>query len=217
MKRFLIFIASLLVLGSLLGCRELEKLIQPNQPPSIERVFALRHQLSPADTTTVIVDARDPEGDALSYEWSAEKGALSSTVGRYVRWTAPNAGGNYKIAVKVRDDKRGETQGQVTLTVLAIEKPAVKIIQPLNGAFIPGLGDFTIAAAADHPNGIKSVDFQVGATILGSDNTLPYQLQWRVDGLSGPATVIVRAFRAGTPGEPGIDSVRVSIEGVTRL
>jgi hypothetical protein len=33
-------------------------------------------------------------------------------------------------------------------------------------------------------------------------------------GLSGPATIIVRVFRAG---EPGVDSVRMNVEGVTRL
>ncbi|MDZ7290525.1 MAG: Ig-like domain-containing protein [candidate division KSB1 bacterium] len=217
MHRLSIVIALLIALSSLLGCEELGNLVQPNKAPIIDRVYAVRNQLSPTDTTTVIVEARDPEGGVLSYEWSAEKGTLASTTGRSVLWTAPAAGGNYQISVKVRDEKKGETQGSITLTVLAIEKPTVKIIYPTNGAFIPGLGTIIIEVLASHPNGIQRVEFQVGANFLGMDNSPPYQQPWSVEGLSGPATIIARAYRAGTPGEPGVDSVRVSVEGVTRL
>lgn len=216
-KRFGIFSLGLIVLSGLLGCEDLGKLIQPNKPPVIDRVYALRNQFSPTDTTTVIVEAHDPEGGSLSYEWSAAGGALSSTSGRFVHWTAPNTAGNYKISVTVRDEKRDETPGHVTLTILASEKPTAKIVEPAPDAFIPGLGVTVIEALANHPNGIQRVEFQVGAQSLGSDNTPPYEQAWSVDGLSGPATIIVRAYRAGASGEPGIDSVRVSIEGVTRL
>lgn len=216
MKRFFSAILFLVAAGCMMSCEELGSLIQANKPPAIDRVFALRDRLLPTDTTTVIVEARDPEGGALSYEWSKEGGTLSSTSGRHVLWTAP-AAGNYKISVKVRDDKRGETQGQVTITVLGSEKPTVKIVQPTDGAFIPGLGVFVIEALASHPNGIQRVDFQIGTNSVVSATSPPYRYLWRVDGLSGPATIIVRAFRAGSAGEPGIDSVRVSVEGVTRL
>src|SRR5688572_26071253 len=110
MKRFFSAILVLIAAGCMMSCEELGSLIQANKPPAIDRVFALRDRLAPTDTTTVIVEARDPEGGALSYEWSKEGGTLSSTSGRRVLWTAP-AAGNYKISVKVRDDKRGETQG----------------------------------------------------------------------------------------------------------
>lgn len=216
MKRFFSDILFLVAAGCLMSCEELGSLIQPNKPPAIDRVFALRDHLAPTDTTTVIVEARDPEGGALSYEWSKDGGTLSSTSGRHVLWTAP-AAGNYKISVKVRDDKRGETQGQVTIVVLGSEKPTVKIVQPSDGAFIPGLGVFVIEALASHPNGIQRVEFQIGANSAWSADSSPYRYPWQVEGLSGPATIIVKAFRAGAAGEPGVDSVRVSVEGVTRL
>ncbi len=216
MKRFFSVIFSLIAAGCMISCEELGSLIQANKPPAIDRVYALRDRLAPTDTTTVIVEARDPEGGALSYEWSKEGGALSSTTGRQVLWTAP-AAGNYKISVKARDDKRGEAQGQVTIIVLGSEKPMAKIIQPSLGAFIPGLGVVVIEALASHPNGIQRVEFQVGTKFLDADDSPPYQQLWEVEGLSGPATIIVKAFRAGAAGEPGIDSVRVNVEGVTRL
>ncbi len=216
MKRFFSAIFFLIAAGCMSSCEELGSLIQANKPPAIDRVFALRDRLAPTDTTTVIVEARDPEGGALSYEWSNEGGTLSSTSGRHVLWTAP-AAGHYKVFVKVRDDKRGETQGQVTIIVLGSEKPTVKIVQPVEGAFIPGLGVVVIEALASHPNGIQRVEFQIGINSLWSDNSPPYQYPWQVEGLSGPATIMVRAFRTGAAGEPGIDSVRVNVEGVTRL
>ncbi|MCI0695689.1 Ig-like domain-containing protein [candidate division KSB1 bacterium] len=216
MKRFLSAILLPIAAGCMIGCEELGSLIPTNKPPAIDRIYALRDRLAPADTTTVIVEARDPEGGALSFEWSKEGGTLSSTSGRHVLWTAP-AAGNYKISVKVRDDKRGETQGQVTIIVLGSEKPTVKIVQPADGAFIPGLGVFVIEALASHPNGIQRVEFQIGTNSVGSANSSPYRYPWQVESLSGPATIIVKAFRAGAAGEPGIDSVRVSVEGVTRL
>ncbi len=216
MKRFFSAILFLIAAGCLISCEELGSLISTNEPPAIDRVFALRDRLAPTDTTTVIVEARDPEGGTLSYEWSNEGGTLSSTSGRHVLWTAP-AAGNYRISVKVRDDKRGETQGQVTIVVLGSEKPTVKIFQPSDGAFIPGLGVFVIEALASHPNGIQRVDFQIGTNSVGSADSSPYRYLWQVEGLSGPATIIVKAFRAAAAGEPGLDSVRVNVEGVTRL
>ena len=208
----------LFAVAFLTSCEELAALIQ-NKPPVIDRLITLRDRLSPGDTTTVLIEAHDPEGGALAYEWSKEGGTLSSTSGRHVVWTAP-AAGNYKISVKVFDEKRSETQGQVTLTVLASENPVVKIIYPANGVFIPGLGVTTIEAQASHPNGIQRVEFLVGGKLLGSDDSPSqqlYQQLWPVEGLSGPATIIARAFGAGASGAPGIDSVQVSVEGATRL
>jgi hypothetical protein len=199
------------------GCEELGKLVQPNEPPVVDRLFAWRDRLLPADTTTVKVEARDPEGGVLSYEWSAEPQTLSSTTGPQVIWTAPFTAGNHKISVKVKDDKGKETEASITLAVISLERPTVKITKPANGEFIPGVGTITIEAIATHLNGIQRVEFRVGNNMLGVDNFPPYQQSWRVEGLFGPATVIATAFRAGTPGEPGVDSVRVSIEGVTRL
>ncbi len=208
---------ALLALSLLFGCDELNKLIQANQAPVIDRISALRHPLFPADTTTIKVEAHDPEGSALAYTWSAAGGTLSSTTGSHVRWSTPALAGDYKITVKVRDDRDGEAEGSVTLSVIALERPTVKIVKPAAGAFIPGVGVVIVEALATHPNGIERVEFRVGDSLLGVDNSPPYQQPWRVEGLSGSATVFATAFRALSPGEPGADSVQVSIEGVTRL
>ncbi|MGH7496828.1 MAG: Ig-like domain-containing protein [bacterium] len=210
---------ALIALTALMGCEELQKLIEADQAPVIDRVSASRHQLFPQEKTMLTVEARDPEGGVLSFTWSGSGGTLSSTNGSQVEWTAPPLAGNYKVSVKVRDDKNAETEGSVTLSVIAIEKPTVMITQPTQDAFIPGLGVIMMQALASHPNGIDSVQFYQGEHLLGTDNSARaqnYEQPWRIEGLSGPATIIVRAFTASSR-DPGVDSVQVSIEGVTRL
>lgn len=206
-----------MALSASFGCEELGKLIKTNEPPVVDQVVALRSSLFPADTTTIKVEAHDPERGTLSFTWSAAGGTLSSTTGSRVHWTAPAVAGDYKISVKVRDDKNDEAEGSVTLSVIAVEQPTVEILQPKQNAFIPGIGVIVIEALASHPNGIERVEFRVDGNLLGIDNSPPYQQPWRVEGLSGPTTIIISAYRALTPGAPGVDSVRVSVEGVTRL
>jgi hypothetical protein len=58
----------------------------------------------------------DPDGDELSYNWSAGGGSIAGT-GATVNWTAPDSGGSYKVTVTVTDPRGGETMSQVTITV----------------------------------------------------------------------------------------------------
>lgn len=214
---FTIFVLMVL-LFVFIGCEEIEGLLNTNKPPVIDRMFALNDNLSPTDTTSIVVEAHDPEEESLSYKWSTEDGLLSSTSGQRVVWTAPATGGNFRVTVKVTDISKGKSEASVTLSVLASENPTVKIIQPENRSHIPGLGSINIEAIAGHPNGIREVVFFVDQAMLGRDNTAPYVMPWQIEGKSGESIIVVQAFRAGpNGGEPGVDSVKVSIEGVTRL
>lgn len=215
------YLKTVAVLGSTLAvasCGNLDTLLEErDDPPIIDRVFALRNQVSPNDTTTVAGEARDPQGEALAYDWSAQSGTLSSTTGQRVLWTAPATAGNYNVRLKVRNARNKQTEASVTIAVIASEAPTVKIIKPANGEYISGVGTAVVEAIASHPNGIREVQFWIGNQPLGTDDTSPYQMAWRVDGLSGPASIIARAFRPGAGGVPGIDSIKVYVEGVTRF
>lgn len=217
-KKSLHILALNLLLFSLNGCEEIGELIRTNKNPNIDSLFALRETLTPTDTTTIIVEAHDPEGESLSFEWGAEQGLLSSTSGQKVLWTAPAFGGSVRISVKVTDESKGKAEAFLMLSVLASEKPTVKITHPENDSHIPGLGAINIEAVAGHPNGIREVLFFVDGMLLGRDDSPPYALPWQIEGKSGESEILAQAFRAGTdPGEPGIDSVLVTIEGATRL
>lgn len=218
MRRFIKCFAVMAVIIAAAGCGKLDELLgQRDDLPIIDRVVALRNQISPNDTTTVKAEARDPQGEALSYEWSAQAGTLSSTTGQRILWTAPANAGNYGVRLKVRNSRGKQAEAAVTIAVLASEAPTVKILQPVSGAYLSGIGVTIVEAVASHPNGIREVQFWAGNKFLGADNTPPYQQAWQVEGLSGPAWVVARALRAGGIGTPGADSVQVHVEGVTRF
>lgn len=199
-----------------IACGKLDSLLRDgDDPPIIDRVVALRNQISPHDTTTVRAEARDPQGEALSYEWSATGGTLYSTTGRLVLWEAPLNPGNYSVRVKVRNGKDKHAEASVTIGVIASEAPTVKIVRPLNGEYLAGIGTTLVEAVASHPNGVRDVQFWAGNQFLGTDNAPPYQQAWRVEGLTGRKPVVARAYRIGAGSAPGVDSINVYIEGVT--
>ncbi len=58
--------------------------------------------------STVTADAIDPDGDALTYRWSAPAGSLASPTDRQTPWTAPMQEGPVQLTVTV-DDGHGHT------------------------------------------------------------------------------------------------------------
>jgi len=89
-----------------------------NQSPLISSVIANPSGLSYGGSTTIKCIAADPDGDAVSYSWSASEGDISG-VGDTVTWVAPKKTGNFKITVIVSDGKGGETEGNVMVAVSA--------------------------------------------------------------------------------------------------
>jgi len=100
----------------------LERAQQENQPPIIESLVADPPTVEPGGQSRISVSAYDPDGDPLSYTWSAIGGRLSSTTGpRDKTWTAPSTPGTYQVTVSVTDNKPGHSpvSRSVDLTVVA--------------------------------------------------------------------------------------------------
>jgi outer membrane protein OmpA-like peptidoglycan-associated protein len=74
-------------------------------------------------TATVTADASDPDGDTLTYKWSAPAGTISNPTARQTPWTAPMQEGPVPFTVTVDDGKGGTASDQVTIQVI---RPAVK-------------------------------------------------------------------------------------------
>ena len=64
----------------------------------------------------------DPDEDELSYDWSADGGNISGE-GSTVTWTAPEAPDAYIIVVQVTDGRDGEATAQLTVNVVAPNRP----------------------------------------------------------------------------------------------
>ena len=74
-------------------------------------------------TSTVTADATDPDGDTLTYSWSAPAGTFARGTDRQTPWTAPNQPGPVQVTVQVSDGKGGTASANVTIQVI---RPAVR-------------------------------------------------------------------------------------------
>ena len=84
--------------------------------------------------SNIVCNASDPDGDSLTYRWTAGAGTLDNAEAA-VTWTAPQDPGSYTITVVVSDGKGGASLAEVVITVP--EKPnnppaitAVKFTRP---------------------------------------------------------------------------------------
>ena len=73
-------------------------------------------------TSTVTADAADPDGDALTYKWSAPSGTFADPADRQGLWTASAQEGAVPVIVTV-DDGRGGTASD-TVTIQVVRPPA---------------------------------------------------------------------------------------------
>ncbi len=96
----------------------------PNQPPSISSLTIDKEQVETGASYQVECTASDPDGDELSYSWSADDGNISGE-GSTVSWTAPEAPGSYTIIVAVSDDRDGEAIKQLGVDVVSVNHPPV--------------------------------------------------------------------------------------------
>lgn len=95
-----------------------------NQAPAISSLTANEEWVGSAGVLQVECTASDPDGDELSYTWSADGGSISGE-GATVAWTAPDALGSYTITVEVADGKGGEAATQLTVNVVAVNHPPI--------------------------------------------------------------------------------------------
>ena len=93
-----------------------------NRPPTV-RARCEPCTVEVGKTSTVNADATDPDGDTLTYRWSAAAGTLASPGDRQSMWTAPLQEGPVPVTVEVSDGKGGIATDAVTIQVI---RPAVR-------------------------------------------------------------------------------------------
>jgi outer membrane protein OmpA-like peptidoglycan-associated protein len=100
----------------------------PPPPPPANRPPTVKASCDPCTVevgkaATVTADAQDPDGDPLTYQWTAKGGTLAMPTSRQSSWTAPMQEGPVPFTVQVNDGRGGTAQATTTIQVV---RPPVK-------------------------------------------------------------------------------------------
>lgn len=88
----------------------------PNQAPVIERLSAKLVVCKESEPVAIECVAADPDGDELSYRWTATGGEILGQ-GPAVSWVAPDKKGLYTVGVAVTDGKGGAVSREKNIRV----------------------------------------------------------------------------------------------------
>ena len=98
-----------------------------NHPPSITSLKAERDIVTSSGSCQIECIASDPDGDRLTYAWSASGGNISGT-GPTITWPAPETVGTYTITVKVTDNRGGENTSSLSINVVPNNPPIIEVL-----------------------------------------------------------------------------------------
>lgn len=125
---FIAFVAAALMLGA---CATPEQVVNtpstPAQPSIAQPVIsdiAGAQEWHPNEEGALMCACSDPEGNPITYYWTAEKGIIKGE-GQRVSWAPPEELGEYEITLKVTNDKGGEAIFSKKFTVVAPPPPPV--------------------------------------------------------------------------------------------
>ena len=91
-----------------------------NRPPTV-RASCNPCTVEVGKTSTVSAVGQDPDGDALTYSWSAPAGSLTNRNAQQTPWTAPMVEGPVFVSIRV-DDRKGAIASDV-ITIQVIKAP----------------------------------------------------------------------------------------------
>jgi hypothetical protein len=101
--------------------------VRTNGAPAIVSLTADADWTTPSGSLQVTCSASDPDGDQLSYEWSANGGDIAGT-GASVIWDAPEEIGVYLITVVVGDGYGSSTTGSLPTSVATGQPPNIETV-----------------------------------------------------------------------------------------
>ena len=100
----------------------------PPPPPVVQnRPPTVKAQCDPCtvfvgERSQLTANANDPDGDPLTYQWTAPTGKLDQPTTPKPIWTAPNQVGSVPVTVTVNDGRGGTASDTVTIQVIQREQ-----------------------------------------------------------------------------------------------
>jgi len=176
-----------------------------NHPPEITSLTPSATSVARGGSCTITCDANDPDGDTLTFEWTATGGAISGTGGT-VTWTAPTTEGSYTISVTVSDGKGGTVSDSVSIQVIN-SPPEITSLTPSATSVAPS-ESCTITCVANDPDDdtLTYAWTATGGTISGTGGTVT----WIAPAAEGSYTISVTV--SDGKGGTATDSCAVTVE-----
>ena len=178
-----------------------------NNPPRIKGLGALPDVVYPAHTSRLFCAAVDPDGDSLTYAWSAPAGVIAGT-GKEVTWNAPASTGAFVIGCTVTDGQGNRDSARVRIGVVDSTGPD-PVIHRISAR--PGKVDLNatsmLLCSAYDPSGYP-LTYSWASThgnVAGADSTA----SWTAP--STPGNYFVRCTVSNGHGGQAVDSLQLEV------
>ncbi|MFH0846810.1 MAG: hypothetical protein V1894_01970 [Chloroflexota bacterium] len=161
-----------------------------NRAPVITSVNLPKTALTPGEEILLICDASDPDGDKLTFAWSASGGVFSVTESPQNRtnWKAPEFKGDFTLTATVSDDRGASTKQNLTVTVSDNHAPVVSAVNANPATLKRGETSNVSCTATDQDKDVLSYKWEAtGGEITG----VGAAITWKAPDADGIYTIKV--------------------------
>lgn len=142
--------------------------VAENLPPRIDSLLVEPSAVGEGQQCFLKCGAADPEGDALTFTWEAEKGNLSGS-GPTVSWLTPYDETHSVIKVTVADPQGHTATMTVNVSILPNQDPEIEMLTATPRSMTPGMESILQCVASDVDGDSLEYSWEVdGGTLEGS-------------------------------------------------
>ncbi len=139
----------------------------PNTAPVILSVTPAAGRIEPFDLCKLVCEARDDDGDVLTYTWVASAGEVFGA-GATVEWGSPIDEGASSLSVTVDDGRGGIAEQSIQIDVKANHAPEIVSMTASADSVIPGASTYVSCLARDEDGDEVSYEWVVdGGEVFG--------------------------------------------------
>ncbi|MBN2508107.1 MAG: lamin tail domain-containing protein [Verrucomicrobia bacterium] len=166
-----------------------------NEPPQVALTAPAPGASFLAGPVTLSATASDADGTVARVEFYADQVKVGEAAAEpyTVQWTPPAPGRHVVYAMAVDDVGGRRVSASVAITVYdAVGTPFVALTSPPDGLSGQGPTNLLVAATATAYYGVAHVQFLANGTLIGTDDTAPYEFVWSA--FFGTSAVAAVAF-----------------------
>ena len=93
--------------------------VTPNRPPTVKIEGGSAQPVAAGSRLSLQANVYDPDGDAVTLEWTTTAGALSGATTARTNWTAPATATTLTITLRATDSSGASASDTLSLQVLA--------------------------------------------------------------------------------------------------